>query len=253
MGSDDRFPCHFYHVPKGLFPHVRNVDHRPDLVHPAYDLPAEGREPLVRQLCFWIAFVFGRCRPAGAVIPGQRHIPDPAPVKVVQYPEVVPDRMTAFHSQHRNELPLLHQSLNIICGSGVSDLFWIPPNETVDGINLFVRLIEVGMGRLFRRYPDREHLDVEASLPEAGQIGLTMTGPDGNVLPRQDSLDYVVVRVDHNGFEMKLLVIYSRPEAEGECENYENGRESFHFGEYGKAGQAVDRHRRPVSEPPCGS
>src|SRR5437879_1718694 len=221
MGCNDRLPGRLNYVPKGLFPHVRNVDHHPKLVHPAYDLPAERRETLVRQLCFGIGFIFCRCGPGGAVIPGQRHVPDSTPVKVLEFPEVVRDRMSAFHSEHRDELPLLYQSFHVLCGPGRSDLSWIAPNETVDGINLLVRLIEIGMSGLFRRDPDREHLDIEASFAETGQIGLTMMGPDGNVLATQNSLDHVVVRVDHDGFEMELLLICFPLESNRECERQE--------------------------------
>src|ERR1051325_10773438 len=67
-------------------------------------------------------------------------------------------------------------------------------------------------GRSFRRNrsahpPDRKHFDIEASFAKPGKVGLTVPGELRDILPREDSLDDVVVGVHNQGIEVEFPVI----------------------------------------------
>src|ERR1051325_11210119 len=83
----------------------------------------------------------------------------------------------------------------------------VAPDEAFDGIDLLIRLIEIGARFFLRRDPYRKHFDIEAYFAKPGKVGLTVPGELRDILPREDSLDDVVVGVHNQGIEVEFPVI----------------------------------------------
>ena len=131
---------------------MAQVDHHPQPVHLAHDLASERGQPAVLRL------VSGRVGPARRAPVGQRHVPDPARVRIAQDRHRRPDHAAALEPEERRDPAVRERGLHLVGGRGQRERVRVPLDEPVDDVHLLERLVDgLGFGQRGRD-PDRPEL-----------------------------------------------------------------------------------------------